>query len=100
MHIYIYCSLIFVIHQFETEEFVPRKIHTLINGLATGQLKYYLIRSLVSIPDAYFNQILLYKIKLEFVVSESKGLWVILLFLPQNENNIKSLVEFQLFRTF
>lgn len=35
----------------------------------------------------------------EFTVLETKGLWVIYLFVHQNENNVTSLVEFHLFGT-
>ena len=36
----------------------------------------------------------------ELAFSETRGQWVILLFVHQNENNVTSLVEFQLFRKF
>ena len=36
----------------------------------------------------------------QLAVSESKGLWVISLFVPQNENNVTTLVECPLFWTF
>ena len=36
----------------------------------------------------------------QLAVSESKASWVISLFVPQNENNVTSLVKFPLFMTF
>ena len=37
---------------------------------------------------------------IQLAVSESKASWVISLFVPQNENNVMSLVKFPLFMTF
>ena len=36
----------------------------------------------------------------QLAVSESKESWVISFFVPQNENNVTSLVKFPLFMTF